>query len=207
MRRARAGGARASAGELPIGSVVAVDGEIVARAHWRSSDGLLAHPSWWLAGGEAAGSRWHDARAVPLVHGGRDVRFANGSCSRSSRRRTAALASERFGIRPAARSRRTAAHKSNVVCTARNPRTSCASSWNASGVAVRALGCDARLGRAVAGRYRRRAERARRARPCQERRSRRRCAAGPRRRSTRPHRARRLPGRRSRRGARGRRAT
>src|SRR4051794_41285129 len=32
------------AGELPIGSVVAVDGEIVARAHWRSSAGLLAHP-------------------------------------------------------------------------------------------------------------------------------------------------------------------
>jgi tRNA(adenine34) deaminase len=32
------------AGELPIGSVVAVDGEIVARAHWRAADGLLAHP-------------------------------------------------------------------------------------------------------------------------------------------------------------------
>jgi tRNA(adenine34) deaminase len=32
------------AGELPIGSVVAVDGEVVARAHWRSGDGLLAHP-------------------------------------------------------------------------------------------------------------------------------------------------------------------
>lgn len=33
-----------AAGEVPIGSVVAVDGEIVARAHWRSSEGLLAHP-------------------------------------------------------------------------------------------------------------------------------------------------------------------
>jgi tRNA(adenine34) deaminase len=32
------------AGELPIGSVVAVEGEIVARAHWRAGDGLLAHP-------------------------------------------------------------------------------------------------------------------------------------------------------------------
>jgi len=31
-------------GELPIGSVVAVEGEIVARAHWRECDGLLAHP-------------------------------------------------------------------------------------------------------------------------------------------------------------------
>jgi tRNA(adenine34) deaminase len=33
-----------AAGELPIGSVVALDGEIVARAHWRASEGLLAHP-------------------------------------------------------------------------------------------------------------------------------------------------------------------
>jgi tRNA(adenine34) deaminase len=32
------------AGELPIGSVVASDGEIVARSYWRSRDGLLAHP-------------------------------------------------------------------------------------------------------------------------------------------------------------------
>jgi tRNA(adenine34) deaminase len=31
-------------GELPIGSVVVADGEIVARAHWRLRDGLLAHP-------------------------------------------------------------------------------------------------------------------------------------------------------------------
>ena len=32
------------AGELPIGSVVAADGEIVARAFWHSGDGLLTHP-------------------------------------------------------------------------------------------------------------------------------------------------------------------
>jgi tRNA(adenine34) deaminase len=32
------------AGELPIGSVVAADGEIVARAFWDSRNGLLAHP-------------------------------------------------------------------------------------------------------------------------------------------------------------------
>jgi tRNA(adenine34) deaminase len=32
------------AGDMPIGSVVAADGEIVARAHWRSADGLLTHP-------------------------------------------------------------------------------------------------------------------------------------------------------------------
>jgi tRNA(adenine34) deaminase len=32
------------AGELPIGSVVVADGEIVARAYWQSRDGLLAHP-------------------------------------------------------------------------------------------------------------------------------------------------------------------
>jgi tRNA(adenine34) deaminase len=32
------------AGELPIGSVVAADGDIVARGYWRSRDGLLAHP-------------------------------------------------------------------------------------------------------------------------------------------------------------------
>jgi tRNA(adenine34) deaminase len=31
-------------GELPIGSVVVADGEIVARANWRAFDGLLAHP-------------------------------------------------------------------------------------------------------------------------------------------------------------------
>jgi tRNA(adenine34) deaminase len=32
------------AGELPIGSVVVAEGEVVARAYWRASDGLLAHP-------------------------------------------------------------------------------------------------------------------------------------------------------------------
>lgn len=32
------------AGELPIGSVVVAEGEVVARAHWRAADGLLAHP-------------------------------------------------------------------------------------------------------------------------------------------------------------------
>jgi tRNA(adenine34) deaminase len=32
------------AGELPIGSVVVADGEVVARAYWQSRDGLLAHP-------------------------------------------------------------------------------------------------------------------------------------------------------------------
>lgn len=32
------------AGELPIGAVVALDGEILARAFWRLGDGLLAHP-------------------------------------------------------------------------------------------------------------------------------------------------------------------
>jgi tRNA(adenine34) deaminase len=31
-------------GELPIGAVVALDGEILARAFWRLGDGLLAHP-------------------------------------------------------------------------------------------------------------------------------------------------------------------
>ena len=31
-------------GELPIGSVVAADGQIVARAHWRARDGMLSHP-------------------------------------------------------------------------------------------------------------------------------------------------------------------
>jgi tRNA(adenine34) deaminase len=31
-------------GELPIGSVVVADDEVVARAHWRAGDGLLAHP-------------------------------------------------------------------------------------------------------------------------------------------------------------------
>jgi tRNA(adenine34) deaminase len=33
-----------AAGELPIGAVVALDGEILARAFWRLGDGLLAHP-------------------------------------------------------------------------------------------------------------------------------------------------------------------
>ena len=33
-----------AAGELPIGSVVALDGKILARAFWRLNDGLLAHP-------------------------------------------------------------------------------------------------------------------------------------------------------------------
>ena len=33
-----------AAGELPIGSVVAADGEIVARAYWQRSKGWLAHP-------------------------------------------------------------------------------------------------------------------------------------------------------------------
>lgn len=33
-----------AAGELPIGAVVVAEGEIVARRHWRASDGLLAHP-------------------------------------------------------------------------------------------------------------------------------------------------------------------
>ena len=32
------------AGELPIGSVVAAQGEVVARAWWQSRNGLLAHP-------------------------------------------------------------------------------------------------------------------------------------------------------------------
>ncbi len=32
------------AGELPIGAVVVADGRVVARSHWRASDGLLAHP-------------------------------------------------------------------------------------------------------------------------------------------------------------------
>jgi tRNA(adenine34) deaminase len=32
------------AGELPIGSVVAADGEIVARAYWQRNKGWLAHP-------------------------------------------------------------------------------------------------------------------------------------------------------------------
>lgn len=32
------------AGELPIGAVVADGGEILARSHWKSHDGLLAHP-------------------------------------------------------------------------------------------------------------------------------------------------------------------
>jgi tRNA(adenine34) deaminase len=32
------------AGEVPIGSVVVADGEVVARSHWRAGDGLLAHP-------------------------------------------------------------------------------------------------------------------------------------------------------------------
>jgi tRNA(adenine34) deaminase len=31
-------------GEVPIGSVVVADGEIVACAHWRAREGLLAHP-------------------------------------------------------------------------------------------------------------------------------------------------------------------
>jgi tRNA(adenine34) deaminase len=31
-------------GEMPIGAVVAADGEIVARSYWQSRDGLLAHP-------------------------------------------------------------------------------------------------------------------------------------------------------------------
>jgi tRNA(adenine34) deaminase len=32
------------AGEMPIGAVVAADGEIVARSFWHSRDGLLSHP-------------------------------------------------------------------------------------------------------------------------------------------------------------------
>jgi tRNA(adenine34) deaminase len=32
------------AGELPIGSIVTAEGEIVARAFWHSRNGLLAHP-------------------------------------------------------------------------------------------------------------------------------------------------------------------
>ena len=32
------------AGDVPIGSVVVADGEIVARAHWRAAEGLLTHP-------------------------------------------------------------------------------------------------------------------------------------------------------------------
>jgi tRNA(adenine34) deaminase len=32
------------AGELPIGSVVYADGDVLARSYWRAGDGLLAHP-------------------------------------------------------------------------------------------------------------------------------------------------------------------
>jgi tRNA(adenine34) deaminase len=32
------------AGEVPIGAVVALEGEILAAAFWRLEDGLLAHP-------------------------------------------------------------------------------------------------------------------------------------------------------------------
>jgi tRNA(adenine34) deaminase len=32
------------AGEMPIGSVVAAEGEIIAGAYWQAAEGLLAHP-------------------------------------------------------------------------------------------------------------------------------------------------------------------
>jgi tRNA(adenine34) deaminase len=48
------------AGELPIGAVVAADGEIVARSHWDASAGLLAHP-------ELVALQQANRRAVTLV--------------------------------------------------------------------------------------------------------------------------------------------
>jgi tRNA(adenine34) deaminase len=48
------------AGEVPIGAVVVADGEIVARSHWRASDGLLAHP-------ELVALQQANRRAVTLV--------------------------------------------------------------------------------------------------------------------------------------------
>lgn len=33
-----------AAGELPIGSIVVAAGDVVARSHWHSRNGLLAHP-------------------------------------------------------------------------------------------------------------------------------------------------------------------
>ncbi len=48
------------AGEVPIGAVVVADGEIVARSHWRASDGLLAHP-------ELVALQHANRRAVTLV--------------------------------------------------------------------------------------------------------------------------------------------
>lgn len=47
-------------GELPIGSVVVADGEIVARSYWRADDGLLAHP-------ELVALRQANRRGVTLV--------------------------------------------------------------------------------------------------------------------------------------------
>ena len=48
------------AGELPIGSAVFADGEIVTRTHWRAADGLLAHP-------ELVALRKANRRGVTLV--------------------------------------------------------------------------------------------------------------------------------------------
>jgi tRNA(adenine34) deaminase len=48
------------AGEVPIGAVAVADGEIVARSHWRASDGLLAHP-------ELVALQQANRRAVTLV--------------------------------------------------------------------------------------------------------------------------------------------
>jgi tRNA(adenine34) deaminase len=48
------------AGELPIGSVVAADGGIVARSYWHSREGLLAHP-------ELVALREANRRGVTLV--------------------------------------------------------------------------------------------------------------------------------------------
>jgi tRNA(adenine34) deaminase len=47
-------------GDMPIGCVVAADGEILVRAHWRAADGLLAHP-------ELVALRQANRRDVTLV--------------------------------------------------------------------------------------------------------------------------------------------
>jgi hypothetical protein len=70
------------AGEVPIGAVVALEGEILAAAFWRLEDGLLAHPELLVLlegdrSAEIAGQRGprdlHDARAVSPLHVGGDV--------------------------------------------------------------------------------------------------------------------------------------
>ena len=120
-------------GEIPIGSVVAADGEIVARAHWRSGDGLLAHP-------ELVALQQANRRDVTLVTtlepcllcmAAAMFQFAERIVYALESPTDGGRTSARCGIPPAGRSRRTAFLRSRRACAAPSLGSSCRSSSRA----------------------------------------------------------------------------